>query len=250
MTCTADGLVVHPKNSTLRRCSSARPNRPSEFNRQTVPFTLSVGFPSSVDESYFLTWVAKKGSKGEWVKEGKENRDTEEHRLRPRTEMGGWAITHPSPLSRQTLSVCWSCAKTSSAFQKSAQLRADEGQFSLFKNKSQKWHNWSLKGALTALAEERWGGGSGQGKRPDGYKYLFGQLLEGKFAVCLSSTHPGGGAWWLQNIRTERQRRTGRPTRSSARKQEFDCFLYESHMSSSSVNLQWEKALGKISSHI
>lgn len=31
-----------------------------------------------------------------------------------------------------------------------------------------------------------WGG-------PAGYKYLFGQLLEGKFAVCLSSTHPGGG---------------------------------------------------------
>lgn len=31
-----------------------------------------------------------------------------------------------------------------------------------------------------------------EGGRPAGYKYLFGQLLEGKFAVCLSSTHPGG----------------------------------------------------------
>lgn len=39
-------------------------------------------------------------------------------------------------------------------------------------------------------------GGSGVGVcggGPAGYKYLFGQLLEGKFAVCLSSTHPGGG---------------------------------------------------------
>lgn len=32
-----------------------------------------------------------------------------------------------------------------------------------------------------------------EGGRPAGYKYLFGQLLEGTFAVCLSSTHPGGG---------------------------------------------------------
>lgn len=36
-------------------------------------------------------------------------------------------------------------------------------------------------------------GGSGWGRWPAGYKYLFGQLLERKFAVCLSSTHPGGG---------------------------------------------------------
>lgn len=36
-------------------------------------------------------------------------------------------------------------------------------------------------------------GPSGLREVPAGYKYLLGQLLEGKFALCLSSTRPGGG---------------------------------------------------------
>lgn len=59
---------------------------------------------------------------------------------RPRTQMSGWTCTHPSPLSQQTSPMSVGAAKaradTSSAFQKSAQLRADEGQFPLFKNKA------------------------------------------------------------------------------------------------------------------
>lgn len=46
--------------------------------------------------------------------------------------------THPSPLSQQTpyAGTEKARAETSRAFQKSDQLRADEGQFPLFKNKA------------------------------------------------------------------------------------------------------------------
>lgn len=40
---------------------------------------------------------------------GKEGKEKKEHRISPKTEMGGWTFTHPSPMSQQPLPVCWSC---------------------------------------------------------------------------------------------------------------------------------------------
>ena len=69
------------------------------------------------------------------------------------------------------------------------------------------------------------GGPVGGGRWPAGYKYLFGQLLEGKFAVCLSSTHPGGGPG---GCKTSQRRAEGERERERGRQRggnlfEFDC---------------------------
>lgn len=68
------------------------------------------------------------------------------------------------------------------------------------------------------------GGPSGSGEVPAGYKYLLGQLLEGKFALCLSSTRPGGGPAACKTLEGSKER--GQPVLgSTASEEEFDYLL-------------------------
>lgn len=64
----------------------------------------------------------------------------ERKKIRSKVEISGRASTHLSAMSQKPFPVCWSggvpARETSSTFQEQAQLRADEGQFSLFKNKA------------------------------------------------------------------------------------------------------------------
>lgn len=63
------------------------------------------------------------------------------------------------------------------------------------------------------------GGLSGLGEVPAGYKYLLGQLLEGKCALCLSSTRPGGGPAGCKTLEKKRTTCLG----LTASREEFDC---------------------------
>lgn len=66
------------------------------------------------------------------------------------------------------------------------------------------------------------GGPGGSGEVPAGYKYLLGQLLEGKFALCLSSTRPGGGPAGCKTLEGSKKKRTT-CLGLTASEEEFDC---------------------------